>query len=50
MASEKVRTEDEVTLVLYDKDGNIKQTSHSKRPRTFLELFLSIIEKVIEHW
>lgn len=50
MASEDVKAEDEVTLVLYDKDGKVKQTCSSKKKRTKLERFANLIRFVFEKW
>jgi len=50
-SKESVKTEDEVTLILYDKEGKVKQISSSKKKKkTRLERFVNLIRKVIEKW
>jgi len=50
MSNESVKTKDEVSLTLYDKDGKVKQTSTSKKRISKLERFVRILQKVIEKW
>jgi len=50
MSDESVKTEDEVTLVLYDKNGKVKQTSKTQKKRTKMEKFINLIQKVLEKW
>jgi len=52
MADEGVKTKDEVSLVLYDKNGKVKQTSVLQKGKqsSKLELLLKFIGKVLEKW
>lgn len=51
MTDESVKVEDEVKLILYDKDGKVKQTFTSqKRSSSKLERFMRFLEKVLEKW
>jgi len=50
MGDEAVKAKDEVQLVLYDKDGKVKQTSSSKKPISKLERYIIILKKVIDKW
>jgi len=50
MGTEQVGAQDEVSLILYDKDGKIKQISQSKKRKTKLESFINLIRTVIEKW
>lgn len=47
---EKMRSEDQVSCVLYDKDGNVKETSKSKKNVSRLEKLIKIINKLMEIW
>lgn len=46
---ESVKTEDEVTLILLDKNGRIKQI-HGRRKQSSLEKFIYILERVLSYW
>ena len=48
MTDESVKTKDELSLTLYDKDGKIKQTS--KKRISKLEKFIRALQKVLEKW
>jgi len=46
--NEGVKTTDEVSCVLYDKDGKVKDTR--KHKKTFKEKLIAFIKKVAKHW
>jgi len=45
MGDESVKTKDEITLVLYDKDGKVKQIIQKKQSKW--KRFLKLIGKVL---
>jgi len=48
LGKEKVKAKDELSVVLYDEHGNVKQVS---RPRkTKKEKAISFLKKVLENW